>query len=124
MEHEVEQTRLLRETAAELAKLRKTQLRQETEQHTEKGRRQRARLKAELCYTLNEAALGTVLPRPAFDNFLACYLGEQLEPETVEENARELEAMILQHVQNSRAVSIPLADAPMAASRGYHTAKR
>jgi hypothetical protein len=104
---EAEQTWRLHEMAAELLHLKKAQLCQPTEQHaTMHRRRQRARLKAELCYTLNEPALGTVLPRAAFEDFLTRYLGDQHDPETVEENAQELEAMILQHVEGTQAVTV------------------
>src|SRR5262249_36069004 len=69
-------------------------------------RRQRARLRAELCYTLNEPALATVLPRAVFEDFLSRYLGDQHDPETVEENAQELEGMILQHVQGAQVIAV------------------
>lgn len=96
---DVEQAWRLREAAAELLTLNNTQLRQEAEQRiADNRRRQRARLKAELCYTLNEPALVDVLPRAVFDDFVSRYLGEQLDAETVEENAKELEAMIQRFV--------------------------
>jgi hypothetical protein len=96
---DAEEKRQMREAAAELLSLKKTQLRQETQRHAERNRRrQRARLKAELCYTLNEPVLATVFPRAMFEDFAARYLGDHEDAEAVEENARELEAMILQHV--------------------------
>jgi hypothetical protein len=108
--YEADQTRRLRETAAEVLNLQKAQLRQEAERHSEEQRRRhRARLKAELCYTLNEQVLAAVLPRAVFDDFLARYLGDQHDPETVEDNARELEATIQQHVHAAQTVLPPQA---------------
>lgn len=61
-------------------------------------RKQRARLKAELCYALHENTIGHAFPRTMFSEFLVRYLGDEQEVEAVEQNAIELEGMILQFV--------------------------
>lgn len=78
------------------------QVQQESGNEAERQRRrQRARLKAELCYALHEPTIGMVFPRAIFEEFLNRYLGEQQDPESVEQNATELESMILQYVNSN-----------------------
>jgi hypothetical protein len=62
-------------------------------------RRNRARLKAELLYSLYAPDLSDRFGRDRFDDFVGRYLGDQHEPEDVEENGRQLEAVLQQHVE-------------------------
>ena len=91
----------LRAEAAEILQARKMQLHNASEQQADdKRRRQKARFKAELSYTLHEKTLGKLFPRKMFEEFLNRYLGDHLEPAVVEENAVELDSILLQHVQD------------------------
>lgn len=69
----------------------------EMQRQAESQRRGRARLRAELCYTLHETALGDRFPRYLFEDFLDRYLHDGLPVEQVEENLRELESVIQQY---------------------------
>lgn len=60
-------------------------------------RRMRARLKAELLYTLHSPEIGERFTRKMFTDFINRYLGDDQMPEDVEEHCRELEAILLQH---------------------------
>jgi hypothetical protein len=92
----------LHEETVELLDLHKAHLRQEAERAAAEKhrRRQRARMKAELGYATHEHLIGTTFPRGLFEQFVGRYLGDDQEPEDVEEYAHELETIIYKHVQS------------------------
>ncbi len=97
----------LREELKELLEVRKVNQRHEANLQADKHRRRlKARLKAELCYTLHESTIGPALPRHMFEEFLEKYLGDQNHPEDVEENARELESIIFQYASNANPMMV------------------
>jgi hypothetical protein len=73
-------------------------------------RRRRARLKAELCYTLHEGLIGDRFTRQMFEEFLDRYLADHHEPEQVEEYVSELELIIRQYAGGAMAAAATLTD--------------
>jgi hypothetical protein len=60
-------------------------------------RRDRARMQLELAYLQSMPAIAAWMPRPLFDDFLRRHLGDHLSPEDVEDNARQLLAVLRHH---------------------------
>lgn len=65
-------------------------------------RREKARLQLELAYVQALPAVGTWFPRKTFDDFVQRHLADPLPPEDVEENARQLQAVLRQHQDQSQ----------------------
>ncbi len=60
-------------------------------------RRDRARMQLELAYLQAMPAIGAWMSRPLFDDFLRRHLGDHQPPEDVEDNARQLLTVLVQH---------------------------
>jgi hypothetical protein len=72
-----------------------------SEDEEDQRRRDRARLQLELAYVQALPSVAAWFPRPTYEEFLRRHLADHLPPEDVEDNARQLQAVLRQHQEQA-----------------------
>ena len=70
-------------------------------------RRDRTRLQIEMAYVLALPQIGDRFPRTKFDDFVRRYLGDHLQPDDMEENARQLQEILQEHQRQAQEPAVP-----------------
>jgi hypothetical protein len=64
-------------------------------------RREDARARCELLFSLYAPEIGQRFPRALLDDFVRNYMGDERSPETVEQRSEQLQGILLQHLEKS-----------------------
>jgi hypothetical protein len=72
-----------------------------SEDEEDQRRRDRARLQLELAYVQALPAVAAWFPRPTYEEFVRRHLADHLPPRDVEDNGRQLQAVLRQHQEQA-----------------------